>query len=652
VGTRLSGTQLDAIASFQGVPLPGTFTYTPAAGTVLSAGTHTLKVLFQPANSADFTDAAATVEIVVGNTGSTGVSGAPVYSSGDCCFFSQPTPYAITVSGSSVAPAGNVEVVFNGKTIGSGTLAPGPGASSSATLMLTSTYFYPGDNTVTLNYLGDTNYVPNSSQAIIPLRNPAIEGNPASVGGGRSAIEVPYMYVVAGAMTFNFNPEGGAISDFTNTDATTCAPGVQEPAGFICTFAIDFKPALPGVRKGVVEVDFTSSENQAEPKLYIFLSGLGGAAQIALSSATQAVLNSHLNQPQSVIFNPVDLTNSTLYVANSKAAQLDTLASSGGSLNQWDAANTTNLVYPSDLIFDAFGNLVVSDANAALVESISPALAETTVNTGTFTLQVPTAGKVDFGGNLYIADGGDTARIIEIPGEKYASYTPSLVNLGSQSVSFPQALAVDNTGRNLYVGDGNLNQILEVALDGKGASKVSLAPCDDSVVACAINSPAGFAFDPAGDMYITDSGARVLMVPITHSEGAPTRQLPLTGLLNPTGVTLDGSGDVYVSDLNGTVTKLLVNTGAMKFTTLGSSLITQVTNTGNLRLKITALTFASGASSSFTETNTCKSVAVAAGGTCTITVTYAKASGPASDTLTLTSNAFSAGGVTIQLSHP
>ncbi len=159
-------------------------------------------------------------------------------------------------------------------------------------------------------------------------------------------------------------------------------------------------------------------------RLYLFLSGLGSAAQISLSSATQQILNSSLSQPQSLTFNPTDLTNSTLYVANSNAKQIDTLPSSGGALTQWNPANTTNLVYPSDLTFDAFGNLVVSDANAAMVVSFNPALAESTVNTGTFTLGLPTAARIDFGGNIYIADAGSTPQIVEVPGETFALYTP------------------------------------------------------------------------------------------------------------------------------------------------------------------------------------------------------------------------------------
>jgi len=55
-GTALSGTQLDATASFNGSNVTGTFTYTPAAGTVLNAGKNqTLSVSFMPGDSTDFT---------------------------------------------------------------------------------------------------------------------------------------------------------------------------------------------------------------------------------------------------------------------------------------------------------------------------------------------------------------------------------------------------------------------------------------------------------------------------------------------------------------------------------------------------------------------------------------------------------------------
>jgi len=657
--TPLTSIQLDATATFQGSTLPGTYFYTIPPGTTdahnqtLTAGTHTLQVVFTPTDTTDFNSVTATVQIVVGTTGSTGISGSQVFSTGDCCFFSQPTPYTITVTGTTAAPTGTVNVVFNGQTVGTGTLATGSAATSSVNLLVSSLYFNPGNNAVTLNYLGDDNYFPISSSANIVLRNPAISGNPAATPGGTSTIEIPFAYVVTGTAKFNFNPANGGASDFSNISSPelpSCQSGVQEIAGTVCTLSVAFTPNLPGIRKGVVEVDFTPATGPAEPTLYLFLSGLGSAAQASLSSATQLVLNSSLDQPQSITFDPTGYKNPTLYVANSMAGQIDTLLPSGGSLTQWNPTNTTNLKYPTELVFDAFDNLVVVDANAAKVFKFNPALVESTLGTGSFTLGVPTTARVDFAGNFYVADGGNTPRIIEIPGETAdTKYVPTQLNLGSYSVSFPQALAVDNTGNNLYVGDGDLNQILEVGLNGTGTSLVSISPCATGVN-CTLNGPAGFAFDPYGDMFITDGSARVLMVPANHSASSPTIQLPVTGLVNPSGVTLDGPGNVYVTDLIGTVTKLLVNTGAMKITTYNTSQTTTVTNTGNLNLKITSLTFGS-ANSAYSQTNTC-SAAIVPGGSCTITVKYSNAGGVGTDTLTLGTNAFTGGGaVTIQLSH-
>ncbi len=59
-GTALSSTQLNATAS-----VPGTFAYTPPAGTVLAVGQHTLSVLFTPTDAVDYATATATVTLVV-----------------------------------------------------------------------------------------------------------------------------------------------------------------------------------------------------------------------------------------------------------------------------------------------------------------------------------------------------------------------------------------------------------------------------------------------------------------------------------------------------------------------------------------------------------------------------------------------------------
>ena len=59
-GTALGSGQLDATAT-----VPGTFTYTPAAGTVLPAGSDVLSVTFTPTDAIDYTTATTTTTIAV-----------------------------------------------------------------------------------------------------------------------------------------------------------------------------------------------------------------------------------------------------------------------------------------------------------------------------------------------------------------------------------------------------------------------------------------------------------------------------------------------------------------------------------------------------------------------------------------------------------
>jgi hypothetical protein len=59
-GTRLSATQLDATS-----PVAGTFTYSPAVGTLLAAGPQNLTVTFSPHNTAEYSTAMDSVQLTV-----------------------------------------------------------------------------------------------------------------------------------------------------------------------------------------------------------------------------------------------------------------------------------------------------------------------------------------------------------------------------------------------------------------------------------------------------------------------------------------------------------------------------------------------------------------------------------------------------------
>jgi len=94
-----------------------------------------------------------------------------------------------------------------------------------------------------------------------------------------------------------------------------------------------------------------------------------------------------------------------------------------------------------------------------------------------------------------------------------------------------------------------------------------------------------------------------------------------------------------------------VNSGTLTINPLNASVTTKLTNTGNLNLSISSLTFGHGSSSSFTETDNCTTGPVAPGASCNIIITYSNASGAATDTLTINSNAYSATGVSISLTN-
>jgi CSLREA domain-containing protein/uncharacterized repeat protein (TIGR02543 family) len=64
-GTKLSATQLDATATYNGAAVAGKFAYSPATGAVLTAGSQTLSVSFTPTNTTDYNSASASVTLQV-----------------------------------------------------------------------------------------------------------------------------------------------------------------------------------------------------------------------------------------------------------------------------------------------------------------------------------------------------------------------------------------------------------------------------------------------------------------------------------------------------------------------------------------------------------------------------------------------------------
>ena len=198
-------------------------------------------------------------------------------------------------------------------------------------------------------------------------------------------------------------------------------------------------------------------------------------------------------------------------------------------------------------------------------------------------LELPSAVAIDAVGNVYIAD---TTIIREViadgsihtivgNGPACSSPTDPCGDGGPASqaqLTSPLALAVD-AQNNLYIADTGDNRIREVSFGiiNTIAGDGNLCPggtnaCGDAAPAtqAQLNAPAGLAVDPAGNIFISDTGdqrVRIVSGGIinkyagtgqvcpTPTSGCGDKYLATSGKLHsPGGLSLDAAGNLYIAD--------------------------------------------------------------------------------------------------------
>jgi hypothetical protein len=216
VGTALSGTQLNAMAS-----VAGAFVYSPTAGTVMStAGNTTLSTSFTPTDTADDNSAAATVVLTV-NPAPKATPTVTVTPSPAGITTAQALTVAIAVSGGSGSPTptGSVTLASGTYTAAAVTLNGG-----SATINVPAGSLATGSNTLTVSY------TPDSSSSL--AYNSAIGSNSVTV-----TTAVPPGFAISGA---SVTVAPGAITGNTSTITLTPAGGFT--GGVTLTAAIISSP--------------------------------------------------------------------------------------------------------------------------------------------------------------------------------------------------------------------------------------------------------------------------------------------------------------------------------------------------------------------------------------------------------------------------
>ncbi|MGO8760319.1 MAG: Ig-like domain repeat protein [Terracidiphilus sp.] len=231
-GTPLGAAQLDASSA-----VAGSFSYSPAAGTVLSVGQQTLTVTFTPSDTTDYTAATSTVTLnVVPATPAITLSASanPVFQT-----------YAVTFTASLPAYANSqtgTMTFYDGSTaIGTATVADGSAA-------ITTTALTAGNHSITAAYSGDSNYGPGTSAAVAETIQ---DFGLAFAGGGTGTATAP-----AGGQavyTLTITPVGGATLpagvNLTVTDPPLGMTRSFSPAAIATgagTTTVTLTIALPG----------------------------------------------------------------------------------------------------------------------------------------------------------------------------------------------------------------------------------------------------------------------------------------------------------------------------------------------------------------------------------------------------------------------
>jgi N-acetylneuraminic acid mutarotase len=231
-GTPLSAIQLDASST-----VAGTFTYSPAAGTVLGAGQQTLTATFMPTDSTDYTPASATVTLTVNKATPT---------------ITWATPKAITYG----TPLSAIQLNATASVAGSFTYLPAAGTVLTAGSQTLTVTFAPTDS---------TDYTPASASVTLTVNKatPTITwATPAAItyGTALSATQLDAKASVPG--TFFYSPAAGTVPAFgtdtltatftptDTTDYTTATDSVTLTVNPAPSFTLAASPASLTVTQG------------------------------------------------------------------------------------------------------------------------------------------------------------------------------------------------------------------------------------------------------------------------------------------------------------------------------------------------------------------------------------------------------------------
>lgn len=179
----------------------------------------------------------------------------------------------------------------------------------------------------------------------------------------------------------------------------------------------------------------------------------------------------------------------------------------------------------------------------------------------------------DTQGNLYVADNGNnmirkitSAGVVSnVAGKTVAGYTDVTVNATTGVNALfrhPSGVVVDATG-NIFVADGGNSAIRQITPAG-----VVTTVAGGTVQASLIGNANGIAIDQQGDLYITDGLGRVIeltsekllyvLAGNSNVAGFADGTGPAVKFNVPQGIAVDAAGNIYIVDSNNNMVRKMV----------------------------------------------------------------------------------------------
>ena len=376
---------------------------------------------------------------------------------------------------------------------------------------------------------------------------------------------------VAGAVaTVEILTQGVSGLDFAaGIGANTCASATLAVSD-TCSVSVAFTPSWPGLRSGAIVL--LDGARRVLGTAYISGAGIGGLGVLRTGNILPVAGNGFSAPPLldggSAIAAPLDNPSSialdgagNMYIADrghNRIRKVDavtgiisTIAGNGSAAYAGDGLAATNpavsINSPWGVALDGAGNVYIADTGNNAIREISAAtgIISTIAGTGAqgasgdggpataATLNQPMGVTVDAGGNLYIADTANhrirrvdpaTGIISTIAG---SGYTDPSTGAGGDSgyggaasqadLNYPFAVAFDPAG-NMYIPDSGNNAVRVVAVSGGVLSASSIITTYAGVgapgyagdggpaAAAELLAPSGVAVDAAGNVFIADTG--------------------------------------------------------------------------------------------------------------------------------------------------